>query len=33
VLGRTTDSLMLMVSPRIIIQDEEEEKLLGASKP
>ena len=32
-LGRTTDSLMLMVTPRIIIQEEEEEKLLGASKP
>ncbi len=30
-LGRTTDSLMLMVTPRIIIQDEEEQKLLGAS--
>jgi len=30
-LGRTTDSLMLMVTPRIIIQEEEEEKLLGAS--
>ena len=32
-LGRTTDSLMLMVTPRIIIQEEEEEKLLGTSKP
>ncbi len=32
-LGRTTDSLMLMVTPRIIIQEEEEEKLLGASRP
>jgi general secretion pathway protein D len=30
-LGRTTDSLMLMVTPRIIIQEEEEEKLLGSS--
>lgn len=32
-IGRTTDSLMLMVTPRIIIQEEEEEKLLGADKP
>jgi len=32
-LGRTTDSLMLMVTPRIIIQEEEEEKLLGTNKP
>jgi len=32
-LGRTTDSLMLMVTPRIIIQEEEEEKLLGANRP
>ncbi|NDC52889.1 MAG: hypothetical protein EBZ74_01030 [Planctomycetia bacterium] len=32
-LGRVTDSLMLMVTPRIIIQEEEEEKLLGSSKP
>ncbi|MFM8735754.1 MAG: hypothetical protein ACKOC8_11230 [Pirellulales bacterium] len=32
-LGRTTDSLMLMVTPRIIIQEEEEEKLLGTSRP
>jgi len=32
-LGRTTDSLMLMVTPRIIIQEEEEEKLLGSSTP
>ncbi|NDC62783.1 MAG: hypothetical protein EBZ59_02050, partial [Planctomycetia bacterium] len=32
-LGRTTDSLMLMVTPRIIIQEEEEDKLLGASRP
>jgi general secretion pathway protein D len=31
-LGRTTDSLMLMVTPRIIIQEEEEEKLLGAGR-
>ena len=32
-LGRTTESLMLMVTPRIIIQEEEEEKLLGTAKP
>jgi general secretion pathway protein D len=32
-LGRTTDSLMLMVTPRIIIQEEEEEKLMGESRP
>lgn len=32
-LGRTTDSLMLMVTPRIIIQEEEEEKLLGTARP
>jgi general secretion pathway protein D len=32
-IGRTTDSLMLMVTPRIIIQEEEEEKLLGADNP
>ena len=32
-LGRTTDSLMLMVTPRIIIQEEEEDKLLGANRP
>ena len=31
--GRTTDSLMLMVTPRIIIQEEEEEKLMGATRP
>ena len=31
-LGRTTDSLMLMVTPRIIIQEEEEEKLLGVGR-
>jgi general secretion pathway protein D len=29
-LGRTTRSIMLMVTPRIIIQEEEEERLLGA---
>ena len=32
-LGRTTDSLMLMVTPRIIIQEEEEDKLLHANRP
>ncbi len=32
-LGRTTDSLMLMVTPRIIIQEEEEAKLVGTSQP
>ena len=32
-LGRTTDSLMLMVTPRIIIQEEEEERLLGTRQP
>jgi general secretion pathway protein D len=32
-LGRTTDSLMLMVTPRIIIQEEEEARLLGTSQP
>ncbi len=32
-LGRTTDSLMLMVTPRIIIQEEEEQRLLGNESP
>jgi len=32
-MGRTTDSLMLMVTPRIIIQEEEEDKLLGNNRP
>lgn len=32
-LGRTTDSLMLMVTPRIIIQEEEEARLLGTATP
>jgi general secretion pathway protein D len=32
-LGRTTDSLMLMVTPRIIIQEEEEARLLGTTQP
>jgi general secretion pathway protein D len=26
-IGHTTDSLMMMVTPRIIIQEEEEERL------
>jgi general secretion pathway protein D len=30
-IGRETESLMMMVTPRIIIQEEEEERLLGAS--
>ena len=29
-IGRETDSLMMMVTPRIIIQEEEEERLVGA---
>ena len=32
-MARTTDSLMLMVTPRIIIQEEEEDKLLGVNRP
>jgi len=32
-LGRETESLMLMVTPRIIIQEEEEDKLLGVRQP
>jgi general secretion pathway protein D len=32
-IGRTTDSLMMMVTPRIIIQEEEEAKILGTEKP
>jgi len=32
-VGRETESLMLMVTPRIIIQEEEEDKLLGDSRP
>ncbi|MFM8706397.1 MAG: type II secretion system protein GspD, partial [Planctomycetia bacterium] len=32
-MGRTTDSLMLMVTPRIIIQEEEEDNLLGKERP
>ena len=30
-VGRETENLMMMVTPRIIIQDEEEEKQLGSS--
>ena len=30
-IGRETQSLMMMVTPRIIIQEEEEQKLLGTS--
>jgi general secretion pathway protein D len=32
-IGRFTDSLMMMVTPRIIIQEEEEERLGIASRP
>ena len=32
-IGRDAQSLMLMVTPRIIIQEEEEEALLGTSAP
>lgn len=32
-IGRETDSLMMMVTPRIIIQEEEEAKLLGTAIP
>ncbi len=32
-IARTTQSLMLMVTPRIIIQEEEEDKLLGVETP
>ncbi|MFN9973297.1 MAG: hypothetical protein ACK58T_25765, partial [Phycisphaerae bacterium] len=28
-VGRETESVMLMVTPRIIIQDEEEELIIG----
>jgi len=31
-IGRNTDSLMMMVTPRIIIQEEEEERL-GIATP
>jgi general secretion pathway protein D len=30
-IGRETDSLMMMVTPRIIIQEEEEARLLGTA--
>lgn len=30
-IGRTTNSLMMMVTPRIIIQEEEEDRLLGTA--
>lgn len=32
-IGRETDSLMMMVTPRIIIQEEEEARLLGTANP
>ena len=32
-IGRETQSLMMMVTPRIIIQEEEEEKLIGTATP
>jgi general secretion pathway protein D len=32
-IGRTTQSLMMMVTPRIIIQEEEEVKLIGTPPP
>ncbi|MDB4365764.1 type II and III secretion system protein, partial [Pirellulales bacterium] len=32
-VARRTQSLMLMVTPRIIIQEEEEDKLLGIQRP
>ena len=32
-IARRTQSLMLMVTPRIIIQEEEEDKLLGVQRP
>ncbi|MGI9458052.1 MAG: hypothetical protein ACR2NU_15915, partial [Aeoliella sp.] len=32
-IGRETDSLMMMVTPRIIIQEEEEARLLGTAIP
>ncbi|MFM8577629.1 MAG: hypothetical protein ACKOCN_02330 [Planctomycetaceae bacterium] len=32
-IGRTTESLMMMVTPRIIIQEEEEARILGTEKP
>ncbi len=32
-IGRTTQSLMMMVTPRIIIQEEEEAKIIGNNSP
>jgi general secretion pathway protein D len=32
-IGRSTSSLMMMVTPRIIIQEEEEAKLIGTAAP
>jgi general secretion pathway protein D len=32
-IGRQTQSLMMMVTPRIIIQEEEEERLVGTTSP
>ena len=32
-IGRETQTLMMMVTPRIIIQEEEEERILGTSIP
>lgn len=32
-IGRETQTLMMMVTPRIIIQEEEEEKILGTATP
>ena len=32
-IGRETQTLMMMVTPRIIIQEEEEERVLGTSIP
>ena len=32
-IGRETQTLMMMVTPRIIIQEEEEERILGTSLP
>jgi type II secretory pathway component GspD/PulD (secretin) len=32
-VGRETESVMLMVTPRIIIQEEEEELIIGTAAP
>ena len=32
-IGRSTNSLMMMVTPRIIIQEEEEANLIGTAAP